>query len=275
MTYGHDVDVFVARRVVCDKNWNYAHIIPYNRLYVVLSGEGRLRCAGRDYVMRPDWQYLIPAHVWAHGWCPNRMEKMWCHFNLPVSDGHLDLFNLHDASFLQLPVENPSLRKTLFDRLIELHHDPAATLSPVERIEETAILRLLVLPFLEALGERTKGKAFEKNSERLIKVKEYIEKNLRRSPSLSEAAEFMGVHPTYLTNWFSARLGEPLVKHWNRRRIERAQRFLWNSDLSVKEIATQLGFNDTSNFSKMFQKFTRNSPSAYRDGRQSIFNGQS
>jgi AraC-like DNA-binding protein len=48
-------------------------------------------------------------------------------------------------------------------------------------------------------------------------------------------------------------------------REQKAKKFLLNPSLSITEISFLLGFNDVSNFSKAFKKWTRYSPTEFRE----------
>ncbi len=63
---------------------------------------------------------------------------------------------------------------------------------------------------------------------------------------------------------FSAALGVAPAQYRLGRRIDRAAEKLATSDVSLKEIATELGFCDEFHFSKLFKRRTGLSPSAYR-----------
>jgi len=47
-------------------------------------------------------------------------------------------------------------------------------------------------------------------------------------------------------------------------RIERARNLLKTTDLSMSEVAALVGFNDISNFSRMFKELNGVSPSRFR-----------
>ena len=49
------------------------------------------------------------------------------------------------------------------------------------------------------------------------------------------------------------------------KKIEKAMDLLTQSDYSVSEICFQIGFNDTSNFTKAFKKHTKQSPLVFRN----------
>jgi AraC-like DNA-binding protein len=59
-------------------------------------------------------------------------------------------------------------------------------------------------------------------------------------------------------------MGENLSTYLNRLRVEKASRFLMETDMTLSEIAGSCGFEDQSWFSKIFKSFTGVSPGRYR-----------
>ena len=59
--------------------------------------------------------------------------------------------------------------------------------------------------------------------------------------------------------------GYPPLDYLRRLRVEAARRLLADQSLSVKEVAAQTGFRDTSHFSKVFRRIDGLSPAHYRE----------
>jgi AraC-like DNA-binding protein len=74
----------------------------------------------------------------------------------------------------------------------------------------------------------------------------------------------MNLQSTYFSNLFQKNFGIPPIKYLNRKRMEEAQRLLLYSDLTLAEIALQLGIDDAFYFSKLFKKYLGVSPDKYR-----------
>ena len=59
--------------------------------------------------------------------------------------------------------------------------------------------------------------------------------------------------------------GLTLHAYWEQRRVERARRALEQEGVSIKEIASGLGFTQLSHFSAWFKRHTQTSPRGYRE----------
>jgi len=96
-----------------------------------------------------------------------------------------------------------------------------------------------------------------------------VETHFRKEHQVSFYADQLFKSAKTLSNSFSLLNTSPLQIIHNRIILE-TKRLLIYSDLSLKEIAFEIGFSDTSNLSKLFKKKVGQSPLAFR--REQIFN---
>lgn len=91
----------------------------------------------------------------------------------------------------------------------------------------------------------------------------FLQENYTQSFSAAETAAHVHVSQSYLRELFEKWVGESPKRYHTRRRIERARRLLRDQRLPVKVVAMQVGFNDVSNFSRVFKQMTGSSPGQY------------
>ena len=77
-------------------------------------------------------------------------------------------------------------------------------------------------------------------------------------------AEQLNVSPHYLSDMLRSLTGQNAQQHIHNKLIEKAKEILSNSNLSVAEIAYQLGFEHPQSFNKLFKRKTNLSPLAFR-----------
>lgn len=82
--------------------------------------------------------------------------------------------------------------------------------------------------------------------------------------SADQVAKACGVTAPYLRSLFQKWVGESPHQTHTRFRIEMAERLLVSQDLSVAEVAFQIGYSDPYYFSRVFKKITGHRPSRYR-----------
>lgn len=83
-------------------------------------------------------------------------------------------------------------------------------------------------------------------------------------PMLAELAALCAMSPRHLTRAYREQTGRTIGAFIEESRLERAKNLLSADVLSLKEIAEQLGFAQTSAFSAAFRRACRERPSAYR-----------
>ncbi len=85
-------------------------------------------------------------------------------------------------------------------------------------------------------------------------------------PSVKYCAEKMNLSPNYFSDLLKNETGKNTQEHIHCYLLERAKYLLSNSNLSISEIAYNLGFEYSQSFSKLFKKKVGVSPGIYRAG---------
>ncbi|WP_165861400.1 helix-turn-helix transcriptional regulator [Paenibacillus paeoniae] len=100
---------------------------------------------------------------------------------------------------------------------------------------------------------------------RLIQLNRYIRKNYNTPLSLQDLADYVGVHPTYLSNTYSKVFNTSPILFLNQLRMKAAKVLLANPEFTIKEIAELVGYNSVSQFSLLFKRFHSLTPSEFRE----------
>lgn len=88
--------------------------------------------------------------------------------------------------------------------------------------------------------------------------------NVSGLPTVQYFAEKLLVSPHYLNDMLKNLTGQTTQQHIQNQLLEKAKELLTNTDLSVSEIAYQLGFEYPQSFNKLFKKKTEISPLEFR-----------
>lgn len=83
-------------------------------------------------------------------------------------------------------------------------------------------------------------------------------------PTVQYVAETLNVSPNYLSGLLKSLTGQSTQQHIHDKIIEKAKEKLSTTDLSVSEIAYELGFEHPQSFSKLFKAKTNVSPLDFR-----------
>lgn len=101
-------------------------------------------------------------------------------------------------------------------------------------------------------------------SHRLLPVKQYIDKNYRRSISLAELAELADMSVTNFRRLFLSAYGVTPMRYRDSVRLSAAKEYLSSGLLSVTEVARLSGFEDTAYFVRFFKKNLGLTPGEYK-----------
>ena len=81
---------------------------------------------------------------------------------------------------------------------------------------------------------------------------------------MAHIAQSLHISPKYLSSLLKALTGQNTQQHIHQKLIEKAKEKLSTTELSVSEIAYELGFEHLQSFSKLFKTKTNQSPLAFR-----------
>lgn len=102
------------------------------------------------------------------------------------------------------------------------------------------------------------------NEIRIRKAEKYVVNNISRSISRAEVADMLHLNEEYFSRLFKRYTGDTFQDYVGRKRIEQAKKLLESSQLSVSIIASKVGYDNFSHFSKVFKKAIGCTPQEYR-----------
>jgi AraC family transcriptional regulator len=100
------------------------------------------------------------------------------------------------------------------------------------------------------------------------RVMEFIEEHLAEDVSLAVLAELADLSLFHFARAFTQSFGVPPHRYHMARRMDRARSLLQQPALSVTEIGIQIGFRETSSFTRAFRRFAGLTPTEYRRHRE-------
>jgi AraC family transcriptional regulator len=108
--------------------------------------------------------------------------------------------------------------------------------------------------------------------QKVTEVLQYINNNIGGDLSVKTLSSHFGISFFHFHRILRAALDEPLGSYIDRDRLETAVKLIRYSNDTLSEIATNIGFNDLSSFSKAFSKEFGISPNEYRNDINTILN---
>jgi AraC-like DNA-binding protein len=132
------------------------------------------------------------------------------------------------------------------------------------------------LKFMSILNELSKGEykilasssfahsSRNQESRRVTKVKQYINDHYAEDLRLDNMAELVGMSPSAFSRFFKMRTGKSLSDYILDIRLGYAARMLVDSTKNISEICYESGFNNLSNFNRIFKSKRGSTPRDFR-----------
>jgi len=105
----------------------------------------------------------------------------------------------------------------------------------------------------------------ESDSRRVLKVKNYISTHYQDDLRLPELASIAGMSPSAFSRFFKLHTSRNLSEYIIDQRLGYASRQLVDTAKSISEICFSCGFNNLSNFNRIFKKKKGCSPTEFRE----------
>lgn len=167
-----------------------------------------------------------------------------------------------------------SLRERAFDEAIPKINDLGLDLDELRRLfdatppyEEERFNSVVNLAVMLAEHVITSGMIGPSYGETLSLAKNYIKDNLDKDLSVKTISQGSNVSKSVLYRIFSRHYGCTLSEYVNRKRIERAEKLLVETELSISEIARRSGFKSDVYFRMVFKNLRGTTPTKYRRGK--------
>lgn len=92
----------------------------------------------------------------------------------------------------------------------------------------------------------------------------YIHENYKKDIDINVIAENVGLSYSHLRKVFKDETGENIINYINHIRIDESKRLLCQTGMTIREISSNLGYNNEQSFIRFFKKYENTSPGEYR-----------
>jgi len=272
------VSIFWGERVRCEPGWRLGRRGPENSsvawkfsLWYVWAGRGHVTLnnslvplqGGMCLWMRPGRTYLVEQNL------EERLGVSVVHFDLLDSAGRQlvpgDAFppEVHD-----LP--DVTFTDAVLKRVVELVgtvHDERWRVDSPDK-QTAALLFTGLLRDIDARSDQlsylSQDSSVRKRQHLMLRLAALLRENSGMMPSVRELADEAGYTADHFARVFESVVGQSPQAYAVQVRIDRARQLLLSTDLSIKEIADALGYQDVFFFSRQFKQKVGIPPSHYR-----------
>ena len=210
-------------------------------------------------------------HVWEQNVCTSdNIREVTVQFYFDLSE---DGFLSHNA-FMSMRKMMQEARKGLcfpLDAIMHVYHLIDTLSSIKDGFYAVTQFMTILYELSKCDGARTLATSSyakveaESDSRRILKVKNYINKNYMDEIRLATVSDIAGMSPSAFSRFFKLHTGRNLSEYIIDLRLGYASRMLVDTSKSIAEISYSCGFNNLSNFNRIFKKKKNCSPSEFRE----------
>jgi AraC-like DNA-binding protein len=244
-------------------------------LNFIQNAKGARRVVG-DHIEEIDEMELALVgpnlqHAWFTHNCKSReIREITIQFHKDLFDDKL--LRRNQLSFIRTMLEK-SLRGILFSkettqqlapRICELNQKQGfdSVLELMSILHDLSISRNMRI-LSDASFNNTEQYTY--NSRRIEKTLEYMNQNFDKPITLNEVASLANMSDAAFSRFFKQRTGNTFIDSLTEIRLGHASRMLIDTTQSVAEIAYHCGFNNISNFNRIFKKKKSCTPKDFRE----------
>ena len=198
-------------------------------------------------------------------------EWYWAHLRLPEDGSAMPGMSKEEtralvdafASLSQHLINGSEALQDCFAQLLAEHRSKR----PFAEFAARACYHRLLVQILRDY-ERSQSLQSSQEPSRPIRLAiHWLEDRLGNAISVTELAEASGLSEGHFRQRFHQEMGITPSDFIARRRVESAKSLLRSSELSITDIAFQLGFQSSPYFAAVFKKLTGQTPSQFREAR--------
>jgi AraC-like DNA-binding protein len=229
-------------------------INEYILLYC-LAGEGWIKINGKTIQLTPNTGYIIPENT-GHKYGSSLKDAWsiyWVHFSGDYASTFYKRFSTSFESSVKIVFDES--RISLLNEIIKLLESDF-TDEKVELTHFKLIALLSSLCYSNALNSTV--------ADEISHSIDYMKTHLNQTLTISILANLACYSVSRFSELFKQKTGYSPIQFFIRLKIQKSCEYLYFTNLNIKEIGNEVGFDDPYYFSRMFKKEIGTSPSDYR-----------
>jgi AraC family transcriptional activator of pobA len=134
-----------------------------------------------------------------------------------------------------------------------------------------AYVQVLLIYLSRLYTEQFSGEETVPDRVLLKKYLAKIEESYTEVHEVACYADMLNISAGHLSEVVKEQSGKSAITHIHERLVLEAKRLLFHTEISIKEVAFQLGFEDASYFNRFFKRITGNTPLDYRTANREMY----
>lgn len=230
--------------------------------YILLyctEGNGLIFIGDKSIELKPNSYFIIPKNI-PHRYCSS-LDNPWSIYWVHFMGEHADYLYQRHYEHTKLECENipyDEQRKIAFDEIFDLLENSFDK-------REIEITNIKVLNFISSLIFQREINPTLLENDVITSSISFMKNNLHKSFTLGDLAERQLLSVSHYCRLFYSKTGSSPHQYFNQLKIQKSCQYLYFSDRNIKEICSELGFDDPYYFSRLFKKLMGISPAFYKN----------
>lgn len=231
----------------------------YILIYCV-DGEGWVEVEGTRTKIKANQLFIIPPKTPCSYGASN--TKPWTNYWLHFTGKNAELYSPATKRIIEI---SPSDDSRIEERLI-LFQEMLQNVEDYFQTEKVVYANICLKQFLSSIKYLDVYRSVKKEAENdlLQKVIAFMKNNLHKNIQISEFALTCNCSCSNIYKLFKQNIGSSPQDFFIHLKMDRARKYLIQTNLKVKEIGAKLGYDDPYYFSRIFTKHMGLSPANYR-----------
>lgn len=254
------INIYYCGHELCQGGHFYGPAVrPHNLVHFILKGKGQYFVNGETYSLKQGDAFLIRPNETTYYIADDRepWEYAWVAFGGSDVDALLNMCSFSKDSLVFISKQTTTSKEYSDNilNLIRIFHE--------DHYNEPALLSCFYSVFSRMVKKETNNIY---NTKELF-YKEacyYIHQNYSYDIHINGIASFIGINRTYLYKIFMDMDNISPKQYLIQYRLQVATNMLYDTNMSITEIAISCGFRELTSFTRLFTKYKGVSPSQFR-----------
>lgn len=220
----------------------------------IIDGEGTIYYDDKVFYAKPNDVVILNCYK-PHIYTTTKWETKWIHFDGNVSNEYVEL--IYNTLGPVISLNNSIVIPTYLTTILDTFRNGLLPNEP----KTSCYIQEMLTELLMSSSENI----FDIKNQNLTDTILYIEKNFKNKLTLKDLASIASISPYHYSRIFKKKTGYSPYEYIIMIRINHAKKLLKTSNMLIKEIAYETGFNSESNFVTSFKDHTHYTPKEFRE----------
>lgn len=258
--FEYSIELLASGTYKGNKIWNKSHTEIDNcfKIYYITKGNLFIEDKNQTHKLQASNLYFINGNKLKNQYCENTFETIWLHFSVKNIVILNYLMTLKTVNQITIFEENPfsCIINIINNQKLDFYHYYYQSYK-LQNIIQSIVINLM---------EKNNFENEEINPifEQLQPAINFIEQNYTMEINLKDLAALCSFSPNHFHKLFKQFLHITPIQYINQKKMNASLSLLLNNQLSIKEIAFELGYCNIAYFCRSFKNYYDMSPKKYR-----------